>query len=91
MIKKINALKARHRLGEMLESVYYKNEQFIITRGDKPMAAVIPLVDFEAFQRQKQADFKVFTEIKAHNRKVKSRQLEKDIDAAIEAVRFTKS
>ena len=37
----IKALDARQRLGELLELVYYKGEQFRIVRKDKPMARLI--------------------------------------------------
>ena len=43
MVKKVNALKARQNLGQMLEEVYYKGAQFAIERAGKPMAAVVPV------------------------------------------------
>jgi prevent-host-death family protein len=41
--KKLNALKARQQLGQLLEEVYYQGEQYIIERAGKPMAAVVPV------------------------------------------------
>ena len=37
----IQALEARHRLGELLELAYYKGEGFRIARKDKPMAWLV--------------------------------------------------
>jgi prevent-host-death family protein len=51
-VKTINALKARQNLGQMLEEVYYKGDQFIIERAGKPMAAVVPLSLLEELQKQ---------------------------------------
>jgi len=49
--KKINAMKARQNFGQMLEEVYYRGEQFVIERAGRPMAAVIPLSQLEALQK----------------------------------------
>ncbi|MBI4248048.1 MAG: type II toxin-antitoxin system Phd/YefM family antitoxin [Elusimicrobia bacterium] len=43
MTHTITALKARQNLGEMLNRVWLKHDEFIIERGGKPMAAVIPI------------------------------------------------
>jgi len=48
--KKINAMKARQSFGQMLEEVYYRDEQYIIERAGKPMAAVVPLSVLEQWQ-----------------------------------------
>jgi len=49
--KTINAGKARVNLGQMLDEVFYKGDQFIIERDGRPMAAVIPLSQLEALQK----------------------------------------
>jgi hypothetical protein len=49
--KKINALKARQSLGQMLEEVFYQDAQFIIERAGRPMAAVVPVWQLEAWQK----------------------------------------
>ncbi|MBP7146435.1 MAG: type II toxin-antitoxin system Phd/YefM family antitoxin [Acidobacteria bacterium] len=43
MVKKVTALEARHKLGELLEGAYHRGDQFVIERAGKPMAAVVPL------------------------------------------------
>ena len=50
-VKKINALKARQKFGQMLEEVYYKGDRFVIERAGKPMAAVVPLWQLEELQK----------------------------------------
>jgi len=49
--KTINALKARQNLGQLLEEVYYRNEQFIIERAGRPMAAIVPVWQLEEWQK----------------------------------------
>jgi hypothetical protein len=43
MTHTITAIKARQNMGEMLNRVLLKHDEFIIERGGKPMAAVIPM------------------------------------------------
>ena len=49
--KTITALKARQNLGTLLEEVFYRDEQFIIERAGRPMAAVVPVWQLEAWQK----------------------------------------
>ena len=42
----ITAIKARQNMGEMLNRVLLKHDEFIIERGGKPMAVVIPVEKF---------------------------------------------
>jgi prevent-host-death family protein len=50
-VKTINALKARQQLGTLLEEVFYRDEQFIIERAGRPMAAVVPVWQLEEWQQ----------------------------------------
>ena len=42
-VKKINAMKVRQSLGEILNEVYYRGDTFIVERDGKPLAAIVPL------------------------------------------------
>ena len=57
MVKTVNALKARQQLGELLEGVYYKGDQYIIERAGKPMVAVVPLWQLEEWQKRREQFF----------------------------------
>ena len=87
MVKKVNALKARQNFGQMLEEVYYKGDQFIIERAGKPMAAVIPLWQLEAWQKRREQFFVAVEEVQQKNQAVKSAVIEQEIREAIRAVR----
>ncbi len=87
MVKKINALKARQQLGELLEGVYYKGDQYIIERAGKPMAAVVPLWQLEEWQ-QRRAQF--FIKVEAlwdKTKDVTSEVIEQEVDEAVRTVR----
>ena len=87
MLKTINALKARRNLGQLLEEVFYKGDQFVIVRAGIAMAVVISPSEYEAYKKQREQDMKVFDEIRKKNKGAKLEEVEKDVQEAIEAVR----
>ena len=54
MVKKMNALKARKNLGQLLEAVYYKGDQYVIERAGRPMAAVVPVWQLQERQKRRE-------------------------------------
>lgn len=52
MTHTITAMKARQNLGEVLNRVALRHDEYIIERGGRPMAAVIPI---EKFQQLREA------------------------------------
>ena len=87
MLKTINALKARRNLGQLLEEVFYKGDQFVIQRAGKPMAVVISPSEYEAYRKQREEDMQGLDSIREKNKGVKLEEIEKDVQEAIEAVR----
>jgi len=51
MTEKISTLEIRQRLGDILNRVALRNDQFIIERKGKAMAAVVPVERLEQMQR----------------------------------------
>ena len=51
MTEKISTLEARQRLGDILNRVALRNDQFIIERKGKPLAAVVPVQRLEQMRR----------------------------------------
>ena len=87
MVKKVNALKARQNLGQLLEEVYYKGDQYVIERAGKPMAAVVPLWQLEEWQQRRAQFFAAVEDVQQHNHKVKPEVIEHEVREAIRAVR----
>jgi len=83
MEKMINALKARQNLGTLLNEVLLRNDQFIIERNGKPMAAVIPVWQFEQWKEKREAFFEKIEVVHKRNEKVSQEALERDIKEAI--------
>ena len=87
MVKKVNALKARQNLGQLLEEVYYKGDQYIIERAGKPMAAVVPVWQLEEWQKRRERFFSMVEEIQAKNQEVPSEVIAQEVREAVQAVR----
>lgn len=87
MAKELTALRVRGNLGEILEEVYYKGQEYIIKRGKKPMAVLIPPDEFESFKKQREMDMKVLSRIRAKAKAYSTKEIEADIEGAVKAVR----
>ena len=74
-------------LGEILEEVFYRGEEYIIKRGKKPMAVLIPVTEFDNFKKQRKKDMQVFNSIRERNKGISSKEIEKDVEEAVRAVR----
>jgi len=85
--KTINALKARQNLGQLLEEVFYKGDQFIIQRAGKSMAVVISPSEYEMYLKQRAEDMKAFDEIRKKNKGADLKEVKADVKEAIRAVR----
>jgi prevent-host-death family protein len=89
VIKTVNALKARQQLGQLLEEVYYKGDQYIIERAGKPMAAVVPLWQLEEWQKRRQRFFGTIDELWDKNKEIEPEVMEQEVTEAVQAVRAT--
>lgn len=87
MAKELTALKMRGNLGEVLEEVYYKGQEFIIKRGKKHMAVLIPLDEFDSYKRQRKEEMSIFDKIRSKAKTGSAKDVEADIEEAIKAVR----
>ena len=55
-MKTISAYKARTNFGELLNEVYYKDEEIVIERKGKPMVKMVPAGDFPKTKKGKMKD-----------------------------------
>lgn len=90
MIKTITAMKARKNLGEVLEEVYYKGDQYVIERAGRPMAAIVPLAQLEAWQAQREAFFGTIDTVRKRNRKVSAKRIADEVAEAVQETRRPK-
>ncbi len=87
MRKTISTTEARNQLGRMLDDVEGRGAHYIITRGGKVMAAVVPVELSERWHRSREALFALIDEIHARNADADPDELERDIAEAVREAR----
>jgi len=87
MRKTVNAVRARGKLGEILEEVYYRGDQYIIERSGKAMAAVVPVEQYEQWRKERDAFFRLVDEVRSRNVDAGPEDLPRDLIAAKRAAR----
>ena len=87
MKRRISAVEARKRLGEILESVYYRGDEVVIERAGKPMAVVIPAERYEAMEKSRERLFELVEENWEKNKDVPYEDVEREVQKAIEEAR----
>jgi prevent-host-death family protein len=90
MQRTVSAQAARQRLGELLEGVYYRGDEVVIERAGKPMGVVISPERYAAMQAARDRFWEKVDEIREQNRGVDPNEVERDVGAAVEAVRRAK-
>ena len=87
MIREATAMKVRQNLGELLNEVQYRRDSVVVTKGGKPVAA---LVDIDLFQKIRLLD-REFDRLTAELTKtyegIDPETATKEIDEAVKAAR----
>ncbi|MGD0116316.1 MAG: type II toxin-antitoxin system Phd/YefM family antitoxin [Dehalococcoidia bacterium] len=87
MKRKISAVEARKKLGEILESVYYRGDEVVIERAGKPMAVVVPAERYQAMERSRERLFELVEKTWERNKNVPYDEIERDVQAAVREAR----
>ena len=87
MVRTVNALKVRKNLGQLLEEVYYKGDQYVIERAGRAMAAVVPVWQLKEWQERRARFFGMVDELRSKDKKRKPSVVERDVADAVRAVR----
>lgn len=87
MKRRISAVEARKRLGEILESVFYRGDEVVIERAGKAMAVVIPAERYESMERSRERLFELIEKNREQNQEVPHEVIERDVQKAVEEIR----
>jgi prevent-host-death family protein len=87
MKKKISAMAARQKFGQMLEEAFYRGDTFIIERAGKPMAAVISIEQYHQWQAEREVFFDQIKKIQERMGDYNVPDLEAEITDAVTAVK----
>lgn len=87
MAKTIPALEARTHLGEIMKKAYLGKEKFIVEKGGIPLVAIISVDEFINLTESRKKRFEVYSKIQERGKKYRLKEIEKDIEEALKAVR----
>ena len=91
MKRRLSAVEARKRLGEILEGVFYRGDEVVIERAGKPMAVVIPTHLYANIERNREeARDRLFELIEKNwekNKDVPYEEIQREVDEAVREVR----
>jgi prevent-host-death family protein len=94
MKKRVTAMQARQKFGEMLDGVYHKGDEVVIERNGKVMGVVIPGDKYDLFKRLRQEARKwaldFMTKIQHENKDADAELIEREIAEVIREVRQEK-
>ena len=91
MLKKISAVKARQNLGQMMNEVAIRGDDYIIERAGKALVAIIPIEKYQRLQRKKDNLFQAVDEIRAQVKDEDSIIIEKEIAEAVKIYKKSKT
>lgn len=87
MIYKESAMKVRQQLGELLNKVQYRHDSILITKADRPVAALIDIDLFEKIRLMKSEFERLSVKFAKSYQKVNPLIAEAEISEALTAVR----
>ena len=87
MIKEATAMTVRQNLGELLNGIQYGNDQIVITKGGKPVAAMVDTALFDKIRLLKREFNRLTDELAVAYQDVDKSVAQQEIDAAVKQAR----
>ncbi len=85
--KVIPAVEARVHLGEIMKRSFKKGDRFIVEKAGIPMIAILSADEYTRFIQEREEQFKIFDKIRSKAPGVPVKEVERDVNKAIRAVR----
>lgn len=87
MIKEATAMTVRQNLGELLNGIQYGSDQVVITKGGKPVAAMVDTALFDKIRLLKREFNRLTDELAVAYQNVDENVAQQEIDAAVKQAR----
>lgn len=87
MLKKISAIKARHNLGQVMNEVALKEDEYIVERAGKPLVAIIPIDQYKRLLGEREDFFRMVDEIQKEAVRSDRKVIDSEIEEAVQAYR----
>lgn len=91
MIREAPAMTVRQNLGELLNEIQYRRDSILITKGGKPVAAMVDIQLFERIRLLEDEFERLTSEIAERYAGVDEATAEAEISVAVKAVRRKKT
>ena len=85
MLKTVSAIKVRQNLGQVMNEVSIKADEYIVERAGKPIVAIIPMETYLNIKEKRDAFFRLFSSIQQNGDT--SGSVYDDISEAVASVR----
>ena len=87
MLKKVSAMQARKTLGQIMNEVALKGDDFIVERAGKPLVAIISMEKYEVIQKERDVAFQALDRIWDKMKDEEIKVVENTINEAIKTTR----
>lgn len=91
MYRRISALKARQNLGQVMNEVAFRGDEYIIERAGKPLVAIIPMEKYQSMQEELEGFFESLGEMRANVKKEDTNIMDSLINEAVKSYRKGKA
>ena len=91
MLKRISAIKVRQNLGQVMNEVALKDDEYIVERAGKPLIAIIPIEEYQRMKKEKDEFFQMFEEVQKDVRPGSEKAIDIEIEAAVKSSRKGKA
>jgi prevent-host-death family protein len=87
MLKTISAVKVRQNLGEVMNEVALRDDEYIVERAGKPLVAIIPVEKYLSMKRERDEFFRMYDAMQAETEAEDAANIDRDIEEALAAAR----
>lgn len=91
MYKTISALKVRQNLGQIMNEVSLRGDDYIIERAGKPLVAMIPIEKYQSMQEEGDKFFESLDQMRTDVKKKDQHAINGLIDEAVRSYRKAKT
>lgn len=87
MQKTISAMKARQNLGQVMNEVALRGDDYIVERAGKPLVAIIPIEKYQKLQQDRENFSRLMREFQENLKDVDPQELDEAIEEAVQAAK----
>ena len=91
MYKKISALKARQNLGQVMNEVALRGDDYIVERAGKPLVVIIPIEKYQSLQEEVNEFFEALAKMRSNLKGEDEKDMGRLIDEAVQSFRKPKA